>query len=253
MLTYGSFCSGIEAATAAWHPLGWRPAFFSEIEPFPCAVLAHHYPTVPNLGDMTKVVGSAWRGRVDVLVAGTPCQSFSVAGLRRGLSDHRGNLTLAFVELVHDILPEFVVWENVPGILSAQDNAFGCFLAGLVGETEPLVSRDGTWPNAGMVAGPERTAAWRILDAQYFGLAQRRRRVFVVSCRTGDGHNPGAILFEPESLPWNPAPSREAGARVAASLTRGADSGGAGGYAGRGTAKMTPTSSTPLAWLKALA
>jgi DNA (cytosine-5)-methyltransferase 1 len=232
-VTYGSLCSGIEAATAAWHPLGWRPAFFAEIEPFPCAVLAHHYPHVPNLGDMTKIDGADWRGKLTVLVAGTPCQAFSVAGLRKSLADRRGNLTLTFVEIVHDADPEFVVWENVPGVLSTKDNAFGCFLAGLVGETEPLVCRDGSWPNAGMVAGPVRTAAWRVLDAQFFGLAQRRRRVFVVSCRTGDGHNPGAVLFEPESLPRDSAPSRETGARVAASLTRGADSGGAGGYAGR--------------------
>lgn len=130
-MKYLSVCSGIEAASVAWGPLGWKPIAFAEIEPFPCAVLARHYPDVPNLGDMTKIDGAAYRGRVDVLVGGTPCQSFSVAGLRRGLSDERGNLTVSFVELADAISPRFVVWENVPGILSTRDNSFGCFLADL--------------------------------------------------------------------------------------------------------------------------
>jgi DNA (cytosine-5)-methyltransferase 1 len=224
-LRYGSICSGIEAATVAWHPLGWVPAFFAEIEPFPSAVLAHHYPGVPNLGDMTAIDGAAWRNRIDVLVGGTPCQAFSVAGLRKSLADDRGNLTLKFVELVHAADPFCVVWENVPGVLSTRDNALGCFLAGLVGEGQPLVCRDNSWPNAGMVVGPRRSAAWRVLDAQYFGLAQRRRRVFVVSFRTGDGVNPGAVLFEPESLPRHSPPSREAGARTAGTIAAGAHPG----------------------------
>ena len=132
-MRYLSVCSGIEAASVAWGPLGWTPIAFAEIEPFPCALLAHHYPSIPNLGDMTQIDGTAYRGQVDVLVGGTPCQSFSVAGLRRGLSDERGNLALKFVELADAVQPSFVVWENVPGVLSTKDNAFGCFLGGLSG------------------------------------------------------------------------------------------------------------------------
>jgi DNA (cytosine-5)-methyltransferase 1 len=136
-LVYGSVCSGIEAATVAWEPLGWRPAFFAEIEPFPSAVLARHYPTVPNLGDMTAIDGAAWRGKIDVLVGGTPCQAFSVAGLRKSLDDARGNLALKFVELADAIDPSYVLWENVPGVLTTSDNAFGCLLGGLAGEDPP--------------------------------------------------------------------------------------------------------------------
>lgn len=190
---YGSVCSGIEAASVAWGHLGWRPAWFSEIESFPSAVLAHHYPTVPNLGDMTKIAERIRVGEVEapeVLVGGTPCQAFSVAGLRGGLSDSRGALTLSFVELANEIdrtriangfEPGIVVWENVPGVLSSKDNAFGCFLAGLAGESCELQPPGGKWANAGCVLGPQRAVAWRILDAQYFGVAQRRRRVFVVA------------------------------------------------------------------------
>ena len=220
-LRTGSFCTGICAPEVAWHPLGWQPQFFSEIDPFACAVEAHRFPGVPNLGDMTKVDGSVWRGLVDVLVAGTPCQAFSVAGIRGSLSDARGNLTLTFCELVHAIDPLCSVTENVPGWLSTDDNAFGCFLAELVGAGQPLVSgrEAGRWPSAGMVAGPKRSAAWRILDAQYLNLAQRRERVFVVSFRTGDGINPGAVLFEPESVPRHSPPSREEEEGIARSVT----------------------------------
>lgn len=118
-MRYGSLCSGIEAATAAWHAIGWTPMFFAEIERFPCALLKHYYPDVPNLGDVTKIDGHEWRGKVDVLVAGTPCQAFSVAGLRRGLDDERGNLTLKFLEIANAVEPRWIVWENVPGVLPA--------------------------------------------------------------------------------------------------------------------------------------
>lgn len=228
-----SLFTGIGAPDLAWTSLGWTPLAFAEIERFPCAVLRHHFPNVQNHGDVTAFDWSIYRNECDVLVGGSPCQSFSVAGLRKSLSDDRGNLSLAFCKITHAINPKYVVYENVPGILSTKDNAFGCLLAGLVGEREPLISRLGNWPNAGMAIGPERSAAWRILDAQYFGVAQRRRRVFVISCRSRDGINPGAILFEPESMRRNFAPSRETGSRIAASLTRGADSSGKGGYAGR--------------------
>ena len=121
-MIYGSICSGIEAATQAFHPLGWTPAFFSEIEKFPSEVLAHHDPTVPNHGDMTKF--QDWPDHaIDLLVGGTPCQSFSVAGLRQGLADPRGNLTLTFLSVAHKYRPHYIVWENVPGVLSDKDDA----------------------------------------------------------------------------------------------------------------------------------
>jgi len=223
-LRVGSVSSGIGGDGVAWHPLGWESVFFSEIAPFPSAVLAHRFPDVPNLGDFTAAdfcERARTCGKIDILAGGTPCQSFSIAGKRGSLEDDRGNLTLRFVEVVHELDPTIVVWENVPGVLSTRDNAFGCFLAGMVGESESLESglERGRWPNAGVVVGPVRTLAWRVLDAQYFGLAQRRRRVCVVSFRTRDGINPGAVLLEPESLRRDSPPSREAGAGVARSVT----------------------------------
>jgi DNA (cytosine-5)-methyltransferase 1 len=219
-MKYISFCSGIEAASQAWHPLGWEPLAFCEIDKNASRILAHHYPNVPNLGDFTKVDWQQWRA--DVCVGGTPCQAFSVAGLRKSLSDERGNLSLEFIRAVNIIRPRFVVWENVPGVLSTPDNAFGCFLAGLVGCEEPIVFEQG-WPNAGVVDGPLRRCAWRVLDAQYFGLAQRRRRVFVVAS-SGDGPHPAEILFEWEGLRRDSPPRREAGEGVAGTIaarTRG--------------------------------
>ena len=232
-MRYLSVCSGIEAATAAWHPLGWEPVAFSEIEKFPSAVLSHHYPSVPNWGDMTKFqewpdacrcvdAGDSWPGRqlrpgsserrvgecasdserrqggnrergrgdsaastfcgvcgganIDLLVGGTPCQSFSVAGLRKGLADPRGNLALTFLAIADKYRPEWVVWVNVPGVLSSnQGRDFGAFLGG-------LGQLGYGW-------------AYRVLDAQYFGLAQRRRRVFVVAS-AGGWHRAAAVLFE---------------------------------------------------------
>ena len=219
-IRFGSVCSGIEAASVAFGPLGWQAAWFSEIEPFPCAVLEHHYPDVPNLGDMTTIARRALAGETeapDVLCGGTPCQAFSVAGLRESLDDERGNLTLKFVELADAIdfvrsrrgdQPAVVFWENVPGVLSTKDNAFGCFLAGLAGEDEPLQPPGGKWANAGAVYGPARAIAWRTLDAQYFGLAQRRRRVFVVASAR-DGFDPATVLFEWDGLRRDSAPRRE--------------------------------------------
>lgn len=221
-LRFLSVCSGIEAASVAWNPLGWQAVAFSEIEKFPSAVLAHHYPDVPNLGDFTKIDTSTL-GRVDILCGGTPCQAFSIAGARRSLEDARGNLTLAFVELAHELAAgnglRNAVWENVPGVLSTKDNAFGCFLAGLVGADDPLQSPDGNkWPNAGMVAGPRARAAWRIFDAQYFGLAQRRRRVIVIA-DFGNGADPAAVLFERKGMSGNTPPSREAGKDITPTIS----------------------------------
>ncbi len=208
-MKYGSVCSGIEAATAAWHSLGWQPAFFSEIEPFPRAVLAHHYPTVPLHGDFTTI-GADQYGAIDLLVGGTPCQSFSVAGLRGGLDDDRGNLALEFLRLADRKRPRWVVWENVPGVLSSNGGRdFGSILGGL-GELGY------GW-------------AYRVLDAQYFGVAQRRRRVFVVGY-LGDWRPAAAVLFERHSMSGHPAPSREARQDAASGAAAGAgERGDAGG------------------------
>lgn len=203
-LTYGSVCSGIEAATAAWHALGWKPAFFSEIDPFPRAVLQHHYPNVPLHGDFTTIQEHDYAA-IDLLVGGTPCQAFSVAGLRKGFADERGNLTLEFVRLAQRLKPRWVVWENVPGVLSIdRGRAFGSFLGGL----------------AELGYG----FAYRVLDAQHFGVPQRRRRVFVVGY-LGDWRPPAAVLFERESLLGDLTPRREARESVA----RGAEPGAPGG------------------------
>uniref|UniRef100_UPI0039067A5A phage N-6-adenine-methyltransferase n=1 Tax=Enterobacter asburiae TaxID=61645 RepID=UPI0039067A5A len=225
-MRYGSVCSGIEAASKAWEPLGWKPAWFSEIEPFPSSVLAYHWPEVTNLGDITKIADAVRAGEVeapDVLVGGTPCQAFSIAGLREGLSDDRGQLTLSYVELANAIdakrrergEPEaIIVWENVPGVLSSKDNAFGCFLAGLAGESSELQPAGGKWTHAGCVSGPERVITWRVLDAQFFGVAQRRRRVFVVASAR-KGFDPAAVLFELDSVRRDSAPRRESQPEIA--------------------------------------
>ena len=218
-ITYGSVCSGIEAATQAWHPLGMCAAWFAEIEPFPSAVLAHHYPDVPNHGDMTKLAALVLAGKIpapDVLVGGTPCQAFSVAGMREGLTDPRGALTIKYVELADAVdyvrasqrkPASVIVWENVPGVLSDKGNAFGCFLGALAGEDCELQPSGKRWSDAGCVYGPKRTIAWRVLDAQYFGLAQRRRRVFVIASAR-DGFDPTKVLFEREGTRRDCPPGR---------------------------------------------
>ena len=220
-VTYGTICSGIECAGLAADALGWTQAFCSEIDPFACAVLAHRRPDVVNLGDATTLAERIRRHGepfVDVLVAGTPCQSFSIAGLQRSLDDDRGNLTLELVRIL-DAIDEVrdamgfldrctLVWENVPGVLSTRDNAFGCLLAALVGADDPVVpfGAKGRWPRAGLVRGPKRQACWRILDAQWFGVAQRRKRLFLVA-GAGARFDPSEVLLEPEGVSRNP-PSR---------------------------------------------
>lgn len=196
-MRYGSVCSGIEAATVAWHPLGWKPAFFSEIEAAPKAVLAHHWPDVPCHGDFTTIKGDEY-GPIDLLVGGTPCQDFSVAGLRAGLDGDRGNLSLEFLRLADRARPRWVVWENVPGVLSIDGGrAFGAILGGL-GEL-----------GYGF--------AYRVLDAQFFGVPQRRRRVFVVGC-AGNWRGAAAVLSERHSLSGHPAP-RQGSVKAVAALT----------------------------------
>ena len=226
-LRFLSVCSGIEAASVAWHPLGWKAVAFSEIEKFPSAVLKHHYPDVPNLGDFTKI-DTRTLGRVDILAGGTPCQAFSVAGLRGGLNDERGNLTLKFVELAHELAANNglrnAVWENVVGVLSDKGNAFGCFLAGLVGANAPI-KPTGRWTSAGMVSGPRGRAAWRVLDAQYFGVAQRRRRVLVVA-DFGNGADPAKVLLIEQGLPRNPPARRESGKDIAPTISARTKGGG---------------------------
>ena len=218
-MKYLSVCSGIEAATVAWHPLGWEAVAYSEIEKFPSEVLAHHYPNTPNVGDMTKFKEWNLGTNVDLLVGGTPCQSFSVAGLRKGLDDPRGNLMLTYLAIARQYSPRWLVWENVPGVLSSNGGLdFASLLRGM-GEL-----------GYGF--------AYRILDAQYFGVAQRRRRVFVVGY-LGDWRPAAAVLFERHSLSGHPAPSREKRESVAgtieASLGR---SRGAGPPPGAITARM---------------
>lgn len=221
-MKYATLCSGIETPSVAWHPLGWHPVWFSEIEPFPNALLAHHYPHVPNLGDMTRIhENETYRNEpVDLICAGTPCQSFSLAGLRGGMADPRGNLTLHLLRILAERRPRWLVWENVPDIMSSwsdaetdsegriwQTNDFDTFIAGIrqVGYS----------------------VAWRILDAQYFGLAQRRERLFVVAHIGDDWRPPFAVLSDPASLSGHPAPGRSQGQTVAALTAHGVGTCGA--------------------------
>jgi DNA (cytosine-5)-methyltransferase 1 len=206
---YGSVCSGIEAATAAWHPLGWKASFFSEIEAFPRSVLAHHYPETPLHGDFTTIKAGEYEP-IDLLVGGTPCQSFSVAGLRGGLDDDRGNLALEYLRLADRLRPRWLVWENVPGVLSSNGGRdFGSILGGM-GELGYGV-------------------AYRVLDAEFFGVAQRRRRVFVVGY-LGDWRRAAAVLFERHSLSGNPAPRRQSRESVAGGPRGGSEGHFLGGF-----------------------
>ena len=191
MLVYGSVCSGIGAATVAWRPLNWRPAWFAEVLPFHSAVLAHRYPETPNLGDMTKIYDKTTflKKRIDLLVGGTPCMSFSVSGLRKGLEDPRGNLMLEYLRVAHIKRPRWLVWENVPGVLSSNcGRDFGSLLGAL-----RYLGYFG---------------AWRVLDSEYFGVPQKRRRVFVVA-HLGDWRPPAEVLFESDSVPRSAEPDKE--------------------------------------------
>jgi DNA (cytosine-5)-methyltransferase 1 len=204
-MRYGSVCSGIEAASVAWESLGWSPAWVAEIAAWPSKFLAQRFPSVPNHGSLVGLAGrlAGDDRRIDLLVGGTPCQAFSVSGLRGGLTDERGNLTLEFARLAAALRPRWLVWENVPGVLSDSTNAFGCLLGALSELGYGL--------------------AWRVLDAQFFGVAQRRERVFLVG-HLGAAAAAGAVLFEPEGVRRNPPTRGEAREDVA-----GAPGIGAGG------------------------
>lgn len=260
-IVFGSVCSGIEAASVAWEPLGWRAAFVAEVDPYCCELLHYHYGAsrpkfmpdpdatddpeerkariaaiktvskipehgkITNYGDITEA-DPASMPHVDVLVGGTPCQSFSIAGLRGGMNDARGNLTLRYVEIADAIRPVYTVWENVPGVLSDKTNGFGCLLGGLVGADSALIPGKGQrWTRAGVVDGPLRSAAWRILDAQYFGVAQRRQRVFVVAS-TGDGTHPFQVLLNESGVQRDSAPRREERKDIAGTLSARTQGGG---------------------------
>lgn len=215
-IRYISLFSGIEAATVAWHQLGWKPIAYAEIEPFPKAVLRQHYPEVPDLGDMTKVDWKQYHHAADVVVGGSPCQAFSIAGLRKALDDPRGQLMLEYLRACAEIDPEWIVWENVPGVLSAERGRAFRSLLEAVAEL---------WPDGG--------GAWRVLDAQFFGVAQRRERVFLV-VNTRDWRRAAPVLFERESLCWDHQSSREKRKSLA-----GGTAGGVGN-ADPGIGNLTP-------------
>ncbi len=245
-LRYGSVCSGIEAATMAWSPLGWTPAFFSEIEAFPSAVLAYHYGSnmpgeplttngVPNYGDFTRIGGEA--GPIDLLVGGTPCQSFSVAGKRLGLDDPRGNLALEYLSLARRLRARWIVWENVPGVLSSvtdEEDGEGGVRSGLDGKEagDEWIEESDFATFLSFVRECGYGFAYRVLDAQYvrvdgFGRAvpQRRRRVFVVGY-LGDWRRAAAVLLEPQGMRGDTPPRREPGQRVAPTIASRPTGGG---------------------------
>ena len=243
-MTYGSVCSGIEAAAVAWRPLNWKCAFVAEIDKFPCAVLKHHYPEVPNYGDITKY--KEWpEHAIDVLVGGTPCQSYSVAGLRAGILDPRGNLALVFLGIVDRYRPRYVVWENVPGVHSSwtdaevrapsEDEAERLRKQGLdPGEYEYAEQTNDFDLFISGLAELGYGVATAILDAQYFNLAQRRERVFVVGCAGGEWKRAAAVLFDSSCVSWNSPPRRTPRQRVAPTIEGRAGRSGANNFATSG-------------------
>ena len=216
-MRYATVCSGVEGMSLAVAGMGWKPVFFSETAPFPCAVLKHHYPDVPNLGDMREIKGEHYYGTVDFLAGGTPCQSFSIAGNRKGLGDERGELMLHFARLVHEIRPRWLLWENVPGCLSSSGGQdFAALLSSLSGWDVPVPKHG--WRNSGVIANAPGCygLAWRIFDAQYVrveryarAVPQRRRRVWLVG-HLGDWRRAAEILFVGEGVSRHPPPRREA-------------------------------------------
>lgn len=208
-MTFASLFSGIGGWDCGMEQAGFQSLWFCELDKACQSVLRRHWKTQPIFGDINSVDFNQVE-KPDILCISAPCQAFSVAGLRGSLADDRGNLTLKSVEVANVLSPKIIVYENVPGILNTRDNAFGCFLAALVGADAPLVPpAECGWTDAGLVVGPKRTAAYRVLDSQYFGLAQRRRRVFVVADTLGGCS--GQILFECQSSRRNPPARGKAG------------------------------------------
>lgn len=221
-MKYLSLFSGIEAATVAWKPLGWQPVAFAEIEPFPCALLAHHYPNIPNLGSVTEITSEqiAALGHIDLVVGGSPCQDLSIAGKRAGFSGERSSLFYEQMRIFHAARTfcgaRWLVWENVPGAFSSQHGRDFAAVVGEMAGCQPLVPEKG-WSREGVAIGSNGLLEWAVLDAQWFGVAQRRRRVFAV-LDTGAWERRPPVLFEPESLRRDHRPSREAGQEVTKSL-----------------------------------
>ena len=250
-MRYISLFAGIGCADVAWASLGWEPLAFAEIDPFASAILAARFSHVPNVGDVTAHDWSQYRGKCDLVIGGSPCQAFSIAGLKQSLDDPRGQLTLAFVEACNAIDPPWTVWENVPNVLAcAKDNPFGCLVAGMVGASEPIDpgTRNGRWPDAGMVVGPQRAAVYGILDSQHFGVPQRRRRVFLVavalshpSFAPGATPNPAAIFPLPAGGLGHPSEGGQTGQAVVAAAGRGAAKGGEVGGGSAWPVEISPT------------
>lgn len=231
-MRYLSLFSGIEAATVAWHPLGWEPVGFAEIEPFPCAVLAHHYPEVPNLGSVTDITDEriAALGHIDVVVGGSPCQDLSVAGERNGLAGERSGLFHEQIRIFnaarHFCGARWLIWENVPGAFSSNRSRDFAVVAGSMAGCRLDVPADG-WGTEGVALGEAGLVEWCVLDAQWFGVAQRRRRVFAV-LDAGNWEDRPPVLLERDGLRGDSPPRREQGEDIAPTIRAGAPSGGAG-------------------------
>ena len=257
-LKYASVCSGIEAATVAWHPLGFQPVWFSQYDPehnydkgldFPSEVLKHHYPQVPNLGDMLKIRDNEiyHNTEFDILVGGTPCQGFSIAGLRGGLDDDRSSLSLEFVRILDEKRPRWFVWENVPGVITSEsgegneegeeseDSGSSSDFARIISAFTGRDIADQDFEKAGIISGEFYSIAWRIFDSQYFGVPQRRRRIFVVGHIGEDWRPPFAVLFERDSLCRDFTPGGKKRKRAAGNTKASAgDNSIRGGYRQRG-------------------
>ena len=240
-MRYLSLFSGIEAATVAWHPLGWEPVGFAEIEPFPCAVLAHHYPYVPNLGSVTDITDEriAALGRIDVVVGGSPCQDLSVAGKRNGLAGERSGLFHEQIRIFnaarHFCGARWLIWENVPGAFSSNRGRDFAVVAGSMAGCRLDVPADG-WGTEGMALGDAGLVEWCVLDAQWFGVAQRRRRVFAV-LDAGNWEDRPPVLLERDGLRGDSPPRREPGEDIAPTIRAGDPSGGTGHGARSGDSK----------------
>jgi DNA (cytosine-5)-methyltransferase 1 len=230
-LRYIDVCAGISAPTMGWKKLGWRALVYADISPAPLAVLKHHYPDVPQTGDFTQIEGTEY-GAADLVVGGTPCQDYSVAGQRAGLDGNRGNLTLEFSRLAYRARARWLVWENVPGVFSTNGGRdFGAILATFSGRHGSVFEPpEGGWRSAGIVEQADAASfglAWRVLDAQYFGVPQRRRRVFVIGY-LGDWRRAAAVLLERHGLQGHPAPRRKSGQAAPTLPSRSTAGGGLG-------------------------